>query len=108
MFNGIGPVGCVPFQRKKNGGSCLEHVNEWVQNFNVVLKKLLLELNSELPGFNITYADTYNSAMEVITNPLKYGIRKEEIKNFMPSCCQPFSTIFLYIECSLYIIQSVP
>lgn len=73
VFNGIGPVGCVPFQRKKNGGSCLEHVNEWVQKFNVVLKKLLLELNSELPGFNITYADTYNSAMEVITNPLKYG-----------------------------------
>lgn len=73
LFNGIAPLGCIPAQRVKNGGLCLENVNRWVKMFNVSIKKLLRELNSKLPGINITYLDTYNNFMELIQNSTAYG-----------------------------------
>lgn len=73
LFNGIGPLGCIPAQRVKNGGLCLENVNRWVKKFNVSIKKLLRELNSVLPGIIITYEDTYNNVMKLINNPAAYG-----------------------------------
>lgn len=75
LFNGIAPLGCIPAQRVKNGGSCLKDVNRWVKKFNISLKKLLQELNSNsgLPGFNIRFLDSYHSVMELIKNPTAYG-----------------------------------
>lgn len=73
LFNGIGPLGCIPAQRAKNGGACLEDVNRWVQKFNVNIQKLLSELNSELPGVKINYVDSYSGVMKLIQNPGAYG-----------------------------------
>lgn len=73
LFNGIAPLGCIPSQRVKNGGLCLNNVNRFVKKFNISIKKLLGELNSGLPGANIRYLDSYESVMELIKNPTAYG-----------------------------------
>lgn len=88
LFFGVAPVGCIPFLRRKNGGPCLEDLNAQAKKFNVALKKLLQDLNSELPGVNFTYADSYNVAMEPIKNPRKYGFDVSDTP-----CCS-LDTIF--------------
>lgn len=76
VFNGMGPLGCIPSQRLQNpkgDNSCVEDVNTWAQKFNVEIKKVLKQHNSQLPGIHISYVDTYNLLMELIQNPNKYG-----------------------------------
>eukprot|EP01018_Ginkgo_biloba_P006046 Gb_20604 [translate_table: standard] len=72
IFNGLAPMGCIPSQRLKSG-ECREEVNAWAGKFNGVVKKLLGELNSQLPGVKITFADTYSIVMKLIQNPQAYG-----------------------------------
>ncbi|KAH9301246.1 hypothetical protein KI387_012829 [Taxus chinensis] len=76
VFNGMGPLGCIPSQRRQNpagDGSCIEDVNTWARKFNVKIKTLLRQLNSQLPEVKITYVDTYALLMELIQNHRKYG-----------------------------------
>lgn len=74
MFNGIGPLGCIPSQRVKSGnGQCLHRVNQYVKEFNAQVTKLLVALNAALPGAQMVLADSYPVVMELINHPEKYG-----------------------------------
>lgn len=74
FFHGLGPLGCIPSQRvKSNRGICLKQVNMWVQEFNSKVQKLVNNLNRHLPSAQITFADTYQSVMNLIENPTAYG-----------------------------------
>lgn len=74
FFHGIGPLGCIPSQRvKSNHGTCLKQVNMWVQEFNSKVQKLVKNLNWNLPSAQITFADIYQSVLNLIENPTAYG-----------------------------------
>ncbi|GLJ30601.1 hypothetical protein SUGI_0605960 [Cryptomeria japonica] len=86
VFNGMGPLGCIPSQRLQNpagDNSCLDDVNTWAQKFNVQINGVLKRLNSQLPGVRISYVDTYNLLMELIQNPNKYGFDVVDVP-----CCK--------------------
>ncbi|KAF8389969.1 hypothetical protein HHK36_024489 [Tetracentron sinense] len=83
VFHGLSPLGCIPSQRvKSKKGECLKQVNKWVLQFNSRVQKLLLFLNSRLPAAGLSFADTYLSVLDLITNPKTYGFK---ISN--TSCC---------------------
>lgn len=74
VFHGLGPLGCIPSQRvKSKRGICLKQVNLWVQEFNSKVEKLVQNLNGHLPSAQITFADTYQSVLDLIDNPTAYG-----------------------------------
>ncbi|XP_017246350.1 GDSL esterase/lipase EXL3-like [Daucus carota subsp. sativus] len=73
---GIPPIGCLPSQRTLQGGverNCADNYNELAQLFNAKLSVELNSLNNRLPQARMVYLDVYNSLMEVILNPKKYG-----------------------------------
>jgi phospholipase/lecithinase/hemolysin len=77
VFNGLGPLGCIPSQRVKSGtGQCLHRVNQYVKEFNTQVTKLLTTLNTLLPGAQMVLADSYPIVMELIEHPEKYGKTK--------------------------------
>ncbi|XP_042509871.1 GDSL esterase/lipase At5g37690 [Macadamia integrifolia] len=83
VFNGVGPLGCIPSQRvKSKKGVCLKRVNEWVQQFNSRVQKHLLFLNHRLPSAQLSFADSYPAVLDLIVNPTVYGFK---ISN--TSCC---------------------
>ncbi|KAF3331531.1 GDSL esterase/lipase [Carex littledalei] len=89
VFNGIGPLGCIPSQRVKSGnGQCLHRVNQYVKEFNAQVTKLLMALNAALPGAQMILADSYPVVMELIDHPEKYGF-----KISTTSCCNVDSTV---------------
>jgi len=72
----LGPLGCVPFQltfRLSKGGACSQKVDAEVVEFNAALLGLVKELNANLPGLTIVYADAYKAVSEIISNPRAYG-----------------------------------
>ncbi|KAL8472292.1 hypothetical protein ACS0TY_028866 [Phlomoides rotata] len=84
VFHGLGPLGCIPSQRTKSSrGQCLGQVNEWVQQFNSKVDKLIINLNSHLPSAHLTFADTYQSVSDLINNPSAYGFKVSNT-----SCCK--------------------
>ena len=80
VFHGLGPLGCIPSQRvKSKNGQCLKRVNQWVREFNSRVQKLLVSLNSKLPGAQLGFADSYQIVMDLIVNPQAYGNRTNHI-----------------------------
>ncbi|KAE9606104.1 putative triacylglycerol lipase [Lupinus albus] len=76
IFNGLGPLGCIPSQRvKSKTGQCLKHVNEWIRQFNSKIQKLIKKLNRRLPNAKLIFADTYPLVLELINNPTAYGFK---------------------------------
>ncbi|XP_061374661.1 GDSL esterase/lipase At5g37690 [Gastrolobium bilobum] len=74
VFNGLGPLGCIPSQRvKSKRGQCLKQVNEWIQQFNSNVQKLINRLNHRLPNAKLIFADTYPLVLDLINNPSAYG-----------------------------------
>lgn len=45
----------------------------WVQEFNSKVQKLVKNLNWNLPSAQITFADIYQSVLNLIENPTAYG-----------------------------------
>jgi len=77
VFHGLAPLGCIPSQRvKSKDGQCLKTVNQWVREFNSRVQKLLVSLNSKLPGAQLAFADSYQVVMDLIVKPQAYGNRK--------------------------------
>lgn len=73
---GIPPVGCLPIQtttRFRKPGSCISEENEDAKTYNDKLQKLLPQIEANLSGSIIQYADIYNPIMDIINNPKKYG-----------------------------------
>ncbi|KEH28240.1 GDSL-like lipase/acylhydrolase [Medicago truncatula] len=74
VFHGLGPLGCIPSQRvKSKRGQCLKQVNEWIQQFNSKVQKLIIKLNRGLPNAKLVFADTYPLVLDLIDNPSTYG-----------------------------------
>jgi phospholipase/lecithinase/hemolysin len=74
VFHGLGPLGCIPSQRvKSKKGQCLKQVNEWIQQFNSKVQKLIIKLNHGLPNAKLIFADTYPLVLDLIDNPSDYG-----------------------------------
>ncbi|RZR81550.1 hypothetical protein BHM03_00007804 [Ensete ventricosum] len=74
VFHGLAPMGCIPSQRATAAdGKCLGFVNDYVLQFNSRVKKLLVGLNSKLPGAQMAFADCYNVVLDLINHPEQYG-----------------------------------
>lgn len=76
---GIMPLGCTPrivweSNVTANGSGCVEHVNEWVLEYNRLLDEHVAKLNTELHDAKIVFCDVYNGMMEIINKPGQYGM----------------------------------
>ncbi|KAI3983002.1 hypothetical protein MKX01_029238 [Papaver californicum] len=75
-LSGLGPLGCVPVQITAKGSvdrNCIENENAESQMYNAKLKNLTQKLPAMLPGSNISYLNSYDAMLDIITNPQKYG-----------------------------------
>ncbi|MFS7891828.1 putative triacylglycerol lipase [Helianthus anomalus] len=75
---GAPPIGCVPSQRTLGGGGlrvCAEEYNQAAQIYNSKLQRVTQYLNSTLAQSRIVYIDIYNPLLDIIENPLQYGIQ---------------------------------
>ncbi|CAN6478679.1 unnamed protein product [Victoria cruziana] len=89
VYNGLGPMGCIPSQRVKSPtGDCLESVNSLALQFNKALKAKMKELNSRLPDADFTVADIYWIVLDLIKNPETYGFKYANT-----SCCNVDGTL---------------
>ncbi|MCO5553620.1 hypothetical protein L7F22_007145 [Adiantum nelumboides] len=73
----IGPIGCIPSQlaRRSVKGECSHYVNNLALEFNADLKSLIATLNSELPGSNFVYAESFDPVFAYRSNPQQYGFK---------------------------------
>ncbi|XP_033511976.2 GDSL esterase/lipase At2g24560-like [Nicotiana tomentosiformis] len=79
VLNGLPPIGCLPIQMTAKSPllrTCIENENFDAQLYNQKLKKLLPQLQAQLPGSTILYANTYNPLLDLINNPQQYGFEK--------------------------------
>ncbi|CAL9211467.1 GDSL esterase/lipase At5g37690-like [Musa acuminata AAA Group] len=89
VFHGLAPMGCIPSQRATAAdGQCLEFVNDYVLQFNSRVKKLLVGLNSKLPGAQMAFADCYDIVLDLINHPEQYGFKVSHT-----SCCNVDTTV---------------
>ncbi|CAK9314601.1 unnamed protein product [Citrullus colocynthis] len=78
---GLPPIGCLPIQETISfpiplNRKCLEDQNTDANAHNQKLSKLLENLQPQLPGSTILYADVYTPLMDMINNPQKYGFEQ--------------------------------
>ncbi|OVA01067.1 Lipase [Macleaya cordata] len=74
LLAGIGPLGCIPNQRATGPpGRCVNNVNEILGTYNVGLRSLVDQLNSNHPGSIFVYANTYGAFGDILNNPAIYG-----------------------------------
>ncbi|MCO5610901.1 hypothetical protein L7F22_065144 [Adiantum nelumboides] len=76
VVSNIGPIGCIPSQlvrQRSVNGECSEYVNGLASDFNEGLLGVLKQLNQDLLGIKVVYADVYTSVLEYVQNPTKYG-----------------------------------
>ncbi|KAF8406615.1 hypothetical protein HHK36_008705 [Tetracentron sinense] len=79
------PIGCVPSQRTRGGGTqikCVEERNEAAKLFNSKLSSELNSLNNKLPHARLVFFDIYNPVIRIIQSPHAYGF---EVVN--KGCC---------------------
>ncbi|XAR61635.1 Triacylglycerol lipase [Bertholletia excelsa] len=75
---GLPPIGCLPSQRTLAGGllrECNEEYNQAAQLENGKLARGIKALNDSLhdPKARLVYVDIYNTMLDIIQNPKKYG-----------------------------------
>ncbi|XP_022737329.1 GDSL esterase/lipase At1g74460-like [Durio zibethinus] len=100
MVFGLGPMGCIPLQRVlSTSGQCQERANKLALSFNKASSKLLVEMDSKLPGASFKFGDAYDIIDDVIRNPYKYGFTNSDspccsFGNIRPALtCIPASTL---------------
>ncbi|KAI3864962.1 hypothetical protein MKX03_023233 [Papaver bracteatum] len=84
-LSGSFPMGCLPIVRTLNvlvGRACLDRYNEVARDFNRNLINLVADLNKEVSGIRVVYADAYSLVIQMIETPSLYGF--EVVKN---GCC---------------------
>ncbi|KAJ1432144.1 SGNH hydrolase superfamily [Sesbania bispinosa] len=88
---GILPLGCTPriawesnytSPEDYGGNGCVEHVNEWVLEYNILMDEHMAKLNTEFSDAKLVFCDVYNGTMEIINNPMLYGF--EDVES---ACC---------------------
>ncbi|KAK8933676.1 GDSL esterase/lipase [Platanthera zijinensis] len=89
VFDGLGPMGCIPSQRVHSpDGNCLELLNEWAVQFNSRIQSLIAVLNSQLPGARFSFSNSYDIVLDLIQNPQSYGFKVSTT-----SCCNVDTTV---------------
>ncbi|XXG87001.1 hypothetical protein AAC387_Pa11g1796 [Persea americana] len=76
LFAGVGPLGCIPNQLARGiapPGRCIDSVNQMVGPFNVGLRSLVDQLNSNHPGAIFVYGNTYGALGDMLNTPAAYG-----------------------------------
>ncbi|CAK7328571.1 unnamed protein product [Dovyalis caffra] len=77
LLAGVGPLGCIPNQLATGlapPGECLTFVNEMVQVFNMQLKSLVDQLNTNPTDHTVfVYGNTYGAFTQILNNPDSYG-----------------------------------
>lgn len=71
------PFGCLPSQRTLGGGlqrDCYQDYNDASKLFNSKLSSMLDSLSQTLQDTKLVYFDYYNSLLELIQIPQKYGV----------------------------------
>ncbi|KAL9677766.1 hypothetical protein QQ045_015602 [Rhodiola kirilowii] len=83
---GVGPLGCIPIVRALNFvplGKCSNEVNNFVQSYNLKLRKILEHLNQATDHRHVfIFANPYEIVTRVIQNPNQYGF-----ENAYDPCC---------------------
>ncbi|KAG6436793.1 hypothetical protein SASPL_101695 [Salvia splendens] len=75
VVSGLPPIGCLPIQMTAKSPlwrSCCQRENEEAVSYNDKLEKVVRQMETDLTGCRILYADVYNPMMDMINNPLKY------------------------------------
>lgn len=99
IVTNVGPIGCIPNQRDTNpaaGDGCVTFPNQLAQLFNIQLKGLIEELNSNLKGSMFVYADVYSILEDILNNYEAYGF-----ENPSSACCSCAGRFGGLIPCGL-------
>lgn len=73
---GMPNIGCVPAQRTIEGGierACADFENQAARLFNSKLVSQMDALRNKFQDAKFVYLDIFNSLMDVVQNPAKYG-----------------------------------
>ncbi|CAL4970912.1 unnamed protein product [Urochloa decumbens] len=86
-FAGLAAIGCLPLERTTSaflggGGACVEEYNEVARSFNGKVRDMVRGLKEEFPKLRIAYISVYESFLNLITDPAKYGL-----ENVEEGCC---------------------
>ncbi|XP_042494407.1 GDSL esterase/lipase At1g71250-like isoform X2 [Macadamia integrifolia] len=76
LLAGIGPLGCIPNQLATGEappGSCVSYANEILEKFNVGLRSVVNQLNSNHTGAIFVYGNTYGAMVDILNNATAYG-----------------------------------
>lgn len=78
-MTGLPPMGCLPLERtanklRGNGDKCVDSYNNVALSFNNKLSALINNLNTELPGVRIVFADVFYIFHHIIRNYSSYGM----------------------------------
>ncbi|XP_019258457.1 PREDICTED: GDSL esterase/lipase 4-like [Nicotiana attenuata] len=81
------PLGCFPSARafvlqQNKTDDCFEELNELLKLHNLILPKMLKQLQKELKGFMYTLFDLYKVVDQRVNNPSKYGFEVSKM-----ACC---------------------
>ncbi|KAF4353388.1 hypothetical protein F8388_016346 [Cannabis sativa] len=88
---GLPPVGCLPLQMSIGSFMpsshmlqrlCVDQQNIDSQAYNFKLQNLLSTLQNSLPHSKMVYFGIYDTMMDMITNPFKYGFQET-----LEGCC---------------------
>ncbi|KAF5949961.1 hypothetical protein HYC85_011954 [Camellia sinensis] len=74
-LGGLPPMGCLPLERTTNvkgGNECVQSYNVVAMNFNDKLRDLAEEVNKEMPGVRMVFANPYPILMEIVQKPSLY------------------------------------
>ncbi|XP_052191213.1 GDSL esterase/lipase At1g29670-like [Diospyros lotus] len=79
------PLGCTPMVlvRRPAEKGCMQNLNMAAHLFNTQLKKLIDELNPQLPASNFVYVNAYKMVRDIIRDPSSEGFM-----NARSPCCQ--------------------
>lgn len=75
-FAGLAAIGCLPLERTTNtfrGGGCVEEYNEVARSYNAKVKDMVRGLREEFPKLRLAYVSVYESFLNIINDPAKYG-----------------------------------
>ncbi|KAF5454214.1 hypothetical protein F2P56_023896 [Juglans regia] len=87
-IHNTGPLGCLPQKlslvqdKDLDSCGCLSAYNSAAKLFNEGLRRLCLEMRSEMKGANIVYVDVYAIKYDLVANSTKYGF-----SNPLMACC---------------------
>nr|CAB3503110.1 unnamed protein product [Digitaria exilis] len=86
-FAGLAAIGCLPLERTTNelrgrGGGCVEEYNDVAKSYNAKVKAMVRGLRDEFPTLRIAFVSVYESFLNIINDPGKYGL-----ENVEEGCC---------------------